>query len=61
MAVPHVEGRDARDKRWGEEVAHDDLDSLFADPDKLAEYRERITQSGRAAAERLRSDHSTDT
>jgi len=54
MAVPHVEG-DRPDKRWGAEVAFDDLDAVVTDPGRLERYRERIVSSGRAAAARLRS------
>jgi hypothetical protein len=54
MAVPHVDG-DRPNKRWGAEVAFDDLDAIVADPSRLERYRERIVSTGRAAAARLRS------
>jgi hypothetical protein len=54
MAVPHVDG-DRPNKRWGAEVAFDDLDAIITDTGRLERYQERIVSAGRAAAARLRS------
>ena len=54
MAAPHVDG-DHAGKRWGVEVPFDALDSMVSDPGRLAAYRQRVKDAGRAAATRLRS------
>ena len=54
MAVPQVDG-DQPNKRWGAEVAFDDLGTVVADEGRLDQYRRRVEDTGRAAAARLRS------
>ena len=45
MAVPHVEG-DRPNKRWGAEVAFDDLDAIVTDPGRLDDTERELSARG---------------